>query len=210
MIFVLVLKRKQWLWISKRYCWNVCPFGSSNVIWNTILQVFPVTEKLYVGLSGLASDVLSLQELLQFKTNLYKLKEEREIKPESFSALLSSMLYEKRFVLWSLYSLPFLLVVESQQIWTLVLWTCSRRINYRKQTVLVGHGFNWCTSFYRQFCCIGNMYSKFAWNMWSFISSWFGEGSYFHIPKYVSHLLILQMMCDRNQKSYLKFCHNVS
>ncbi len=65
-------------------------------IFNLFSQVFPVTDKLYVGLSGLASDVLSLQELLQFKTNLYKLKEEREIKPESFSALLSSMLYEKR------------------------------------------------------------------------------------------------------------------
>jgi 20S proteasome subunit beta 3 len=63
-------------------------------------KVFPVTEKLYVGLAGLATDVLSLQENLEFKTNLYKLKEEREIKPAAFSSLLSSMLYEKRFGPW--------------------------------------------------------------------------------------------------------------
>ena len=61
-------------------------------------KVFPATEKTYVGLAGLASDVLSLHEQLQFKTNMYKLKEEREIKPAALSSMLSSMLYEKRFV----------------------------------------------------------------------------------------------------------------
>jgi 20S proteasome subunit beta 3 len=50
-----------------------------------------------VGLTGLASDVLSLRNLLTFRTNLYKLQENREIKPETFSALLSTLLYEKRY-----------------------------------------------------------------------------------------------------------------
>jgi 20S proteasome subunit beta 3 len=63
-------------------------------------KVFEVTDKLYVGLTGLASDVISLDHLLKFKTNMYKLRENREIKPEAFSALFSSMLYEKRFGPW--------------------------------------------------------------------------------------------------------------
>ena len=59
-------------------------------------KVFPVTDKLYIGLTGLASDVLSVNQLLNFRCNLYKLRENREIKPEAFSAMLSSLLYEKR------------------------------------------------------------------------------------------------------------------
>jgi 20S proteasome subunit beta 3 len=63
-------------------------------------KVFPVSEKLYIGLTGLASDVLSLKQLLAFRSNMYKLREHRELKPESFSALVSTMLYEKRFGPW--------------------------------------------------------------------------------------------------------------
>mmetsp|Transcript_42162 Transcript_42162/g.83828 ORF Transcript_42162/g.83828 Transcript_42162/m.83828 type:complete len:205 (-) Transcript_42162:179-793(-) len=63
-------------------------------------KVFPVTDKLYIGLTGLASDVLSVKQLLNFRCNLYKLRENREIKPEAFSAMLSSLLYEKRFGPW--------------------------------------------------------------------------------------------------------------
>jgi len=63
-------------------------------------KVFPMGEKLYVGLAGLATDVLSLQQLLTFRSNLYKLREFRDLSPEAFSALLSTMLYEKRFGPW--------------------------------------------------------------------------------------------------------------
>ena len=34
--------------------------------------------------TGLATDVLTLQQLLKFKLNMYKLREEREMKPETF------------------------------------------------------------------------------------------------------------------------------
>lgn len=34
---------------------------------------------------------------LKFKVNMYKMTEEREIKPKTLSALLSSMMYEKRY-----------------------------------------------------------------------------------------------------------------
>ncbi|KAJ1438083.1 nucleophile aminohydrolase [Ochromonadaceae sp. CCMP2298] len=63
-------------------------------------KVFPVSDKLYIGLTGLASDVLSVNHLLKFRCNLYKLRENREMKPEAFSAMLSSLLYEKRFGPW--------------------------------------------------------------------------------------------------------------
>lgn len=63
-------------------------------------KLFEVDEKLYVGLAGLASDVITLDQLITFKTNLYKLRENRNIKPEAFSALLSTMLYERRFGPW--------------------------------------------------------------------------------------------------------------
>jgi 20S proteasome subunit beta 3 len=36
-------------------------------------------------------------EVFRLKTNLYKLREERQIEPESFANLVSSTLYEKRF-----------------------------------------------------------------------------------------------------------------
>jgi len=39
----------------------------------------------------------TLSQLLKFRMNMYKLREEREIKPAAFSALLTSILYEKRF-----------------------------------------------------------------------------------------------------------------
>ena len=59
-----------------------------------------MSDKVYVGLTGLASDVLTLDQLLKFKVNMYKLREERDMKPETFSALVSTMLYEKRFGPW--------------------------------------------------------------------------------------------------------------
>ena len=59
-------------------------------------KVFEMGEKTYVGLAGLASDVISLHQLLQFRCNLYRFREHREIKPETFSALVSTLLYEKR------------------------------------------------------------------------------------------------------------------
>jgi 20S proteasome alpha/beta subunit len=63
-------------------------------------KVFEVSDKVFVGLAGLASDVISLNQLLTFKTNMYRFREHREMKPETFSALLSTMLYEKRFGPW--------------------------------------------------------------------------------------------------------------
>ena len=104
-------------------------------------KVFKMTDRVFVGLAGLATDVQTLRATLKFKLALYALREERIMKPEvdwrsgnilhafprrasrnsflpverveeqlslrganssemipqAFSALLSHMLYEKRF-----------------------------------------------------------------------------------------------------------------
>lgn len=52
---------------------------------------------IFLGLTGLATDAQTLSEVFRMKTNLYKLREERAIEPESFANLVSSTLYEKRF-----------------------------------------------------------------------------------------------------------------
>jgi 20S proteasome subunit beta 3 len=60
-------------------------------------KTFRMAPKLYVGLGGLATDVQTLHQLLEFRMGLYRLKEERDMSPQVFSHLLSHMLYEKRF-----------------------------------------------------------------------------------------------------------------
>ncbi|KZT53978.1 putative PUP3-20S proteasome subunit beta3 [Calocera cornea HHB12733] len=60
-------------------------------------KVFPVTDCLYLGLAGLASDVITLRERFRYRVNMYTIKEERQIEPATFAQLVSSTLYEKRF-----------------------------------------------------------------------------------------------------------------
>ena len=60
-------------------------------------KVHQVHPRLFVGLGGLATDAQTLLEKLAFRTNLYKLREERDIKPSTYGALVSAVLYERRF-----------------------------------------------------------------------------------------------------------------
>uniref|UniRef100_A0A453NH91 Proteasome subunit beta n=1 Tax=Aegilops tauschii subsp. strangulata TaxID=200361 RepID=A0A453NH91_AEGTS len=60
-------------------------------------RVFKIHGKLYIGLSGLATDAQTLYQRLAFKHKLYQLREERDMKPETFASLVSALLYEKRF-----------------------------------------------------------------------------------------------------------------
>mmetsp|Transcript_17391 Transcript_17391/g.25116 ORF Transcript_17391/g.25116 Transcript_17391/m.25116 type:complete len:205 (+) Transcript_17391:60-674(+) len=60
-------------------------------------KVFQMGPKLFVGLAGLATDVQTLRNLLKFRLGLYELREERQMSPQVFSHLLSTILYEKRF-----------------------------------------------------------------------------------------------------------------
>lgn len=63
-------------------------------------KVYKMHDKLYCGLAGLATDVQTLSANLKFRLNLYKLNEERDMKPSTFSGLLTTVLYEKRFAPW--------------------------------------------------------------------------------------------------------------
>jgi len=64
---------------------------------STMPKVFQITSRVWVGLGGLATDMQTLYQKLKFRANLYQLREEREIEPEAFGWMVSSMLYEKRF-----------------------------------------------------------------------------------------------------------------
>eukprot|EP00052_Salpingoeca_macrocollata_P036342 m.17619 g.17619 ORF g.17619 m.17619 type:complete len:205 (+) comp9628_c0_seq1:75-689(+) len=60
-------------------------------------KIFKLGERLYVGLPGLATDVQTVAGRLQFRHNLYKLREGREMKPHTMLSVIGNLLYEKRF-----------------------------------------------------------------------------------------------------------------
>lgn len=94
-------------------------------------RIYKIHDKLYIGLSGLATDAQTLwddvsawrfhslirqrcgglsvffsllfrmcrYQRLVFRHKLYQLREERDMKPQTFASLVSALLYEKRFVL---------------------------------------------------------------------------------------------------------------
>merc|ERR1719223_1709993 len=63
-------------------------------------KIFRMHDKCYVGMSGLASDMLTLEQKFKFRLKMYELREERKIKPSAFANLVSSVLYAKRFGPW--------------------------------------------------------------------------------------------------------------
>merc|ERR1712184_106870 len=60
-------------------------------------KAFQMDPHLWMGLTGLATDVQTVQQKMEFRKNMYELSESRTMKPETFSAVLSNMLYERRF-----------------------------------------------------------------------------------------------------------------
>lgn len=60
-------------------------------------KVFPLGPRLYLGLSGLATDIQTLRERLTYSLNIFCLREERDITSKQFAHLVSSTLYAKRF-----------------------------------------------------------------------------------------------------------------
>ncbi|KXS21241.1 N-terminal nucleophile aminohydrolase [Gonapodya prolifera JEL478] len=63
-------------------------------------KIFEVHPQLYYGLGGLATDVLTLSEIFEYKLSMYKLREGRDISPKTFANLAASTLYERRFGPW--------------------------------------------------------------------------------------------------------------
>lgn len=61
-------------------------------------RIFRADDKIFLGLAGLATDVQTVSQKLKFRVNMYKLREEgRNLKPKTFSSMVSQMLYERRF-----------------------------------------------------------------------------------------------------------------
>lgn len=60
-------------------------------------KVFRVGPRLFLGLAGLQSDILTVRDRLAFRKNLYEVQENRKMRPETYSAMVSNFLYERRF-----------------------------------------------------------------------------------------------------------------
>ncbi|XP_065210800.1 proteasome subunit beta type-3 [Planococcus citri] len=60
-------------------------------------KIFEMSPHLFVGLPGLATDTQTVHQRLKFRQNLYELKEGRRMSPKAFTAMLSNLLYERRF-----------------------------------------------------------------------------------------------------------------
>ncbi|XP_050967735.1 proteasome subunit beta type-3 [Labeo rohita] len=73
-------------------------FGiQAQLVTTDFQKIFPMGERLYIGLAGLATDVQTVSQRLKFRLNLYELKEGRQIKPKTFMSMVSNLLYERRF-----------------------------------------------------------------------------------------------------------------
>lgn len=59
-----------------------------------------VNDSVVYGLTGLRTDQQTFANKVEFRTEMYKLREERQITGKAFAAMLSSMLYEARFGPW--------------------------------------------------------------------------------------------------------------
>ncbi|CAH8447109.1 unnamed protein product [Schistosoma turkestanicum] len=60
-------------------------------------KVYSLGPRLYVGLPGLATDNQTVFQRLQFRKNMYELRENKTIKPQTITTMLSNLLYERRF-----------------------------------------------------------------------------------------------------------------
>lgn len=59
-----------------------------------------INDSVVMGLTGLRSDQLTFAQKVHFRTEMYKLREEREMSGKALAAMVSSMLYEARFGPW--------------------------------------------------------------------------------------------------------------
>lgn len=76
-------------------------FGVQQTTYATDFErIYQMTDKCYIGMAGLISDVQTLTQKFKFRLKMYELREERQMKPSTFGHLVSSVLYEKRFGPW--------------------------------------------------------------------------------------------------------------
>ncbi|KNH06752.1 Proteasome subunit alpha/beta [Perkinsela sp. CCAP 1560/4] len=63
-------------------------------------KVHKINNKVFVALSGLATDRETIFGKLDFRCNMHRINEEREMTVDSFLSMFSNMLYERRFGPW--------------------------------------------------------------------------------------------------------------
>lgn len=69
----------------------------SLTVSNNFPKIFNYSPSTFLGLTGLATDVNTVSDLFRYKVNMYRLREERNIAPQTLANLVSSSLYERRF-----------------------------------------------------------------------------------------------------------------
>lgn len=85
-------------WTSKKCSRCTTPCSLACLDWQLTCKQCKYKVERYNNLGVHALIVECRHQLLKFRLNLYKLREERDMKPETFSHLVSSILYEKRCV----------------------------------------------------------------------------------------------------------------
>ena len=60
-------------------------------------KLHKIHDRLYVGLTGLIADQLTLVQKLRFKHDMYELRENRKMSPKVFGSVVSATLYEAIF-----------------------------------------------------------------------------------------------------------------
>ncbi|KAL4688501.1 hypothetical protein H8959_004753 [Pygathrix nigripes] len=63
-------------------------FGiQAQMVTTDFQEIFPMGDRLYIGLAGLVADVQTVAQYLKFQLNLYELKEGQQIKPYTFTII---------------------------------------------------------------------------------------------------------------------------
>ena len=65
---------------------------------NDFQRVFKMQDDIIMGLSGLGTDVQTFSALMEQQINLYTLKENKPMKPNTFCNLVAYSLFEKRYL----------------------------------------------------------------------------------------------------------------
>jgi 20S proteasome subunit beta 3 len=66
-------------------------------ITNNMRRIFKMSDTMLLGMSGLGSDVMTCEQKLRMKANMYELRENRELSPRAFDNMMSTFLYSRRF-----------------------------------------------------------------------------------------------------------------
>ena len=61
-------------------------------------KVYRMQDNIILGISGLATDCLTLYKKLRYKLNMYRIREGKDMSANTFAHLVGTTLYEHRYV----------------------------------------------------------------------------------------------------------------